>query len=255
MTPSSLVLQMPTAHSPVEVATIRHAAMLLDIPVRNLSLGDLAIARDDLVGGALPVGSVEYVRQAMELAGIKAPDFSCYPAVLGHHMHRRIWRTSKVPGDMDRVFVKPATLTKAFNGFVHIAGQDDCDYDDHDREQLLALRRHSPAPEIWASEPVTWLCEWRYYVMDDQIIGRARYDPDGADDAPEPDPAVIQDCIDLLSPSSAYALDAGVLDTGKTACVETNDGWSIGLYGRALTPTKYLHFLSRRWAELFASSI
>jgi len=254
MTPSSLVLQIPTSHSPVEIATARHAAMLLDIPVRNLSLGDLSVARGDLASGALPVGSVEYVRQAMDLAGIKAPEFSCYPAVLGRHMHRKIWRSSEVPGGMARVFVKPASLTKAFNGFVHIAGQDERDYDDHDREQLAALRRHSPVPELWASEPVTWLCEWRYYVMDDQIIGRARYDADGADDAPAPDLAVIQDCISLLSPSSAYALDAGVLDTGETACVETNDGWSVGLYGRALTPTKYLQFLSRRWADLFSST-
>src|SRR3546814_7795613 len=70
-------------------------------------------------------------------------------------------------------------------------------------------------------------------------LGWARYDPDGADDAPLPDAHDVQQMIrdhhkgEALQERThlcAYSLDVGVLDSGQTALVEVNDAWALGLY-------------------------
>jgi hypothetical protein len=107
---------------------------------------------------------------------------------------------------------------------------------------------------------VRFLSETRLYVLGGQVIGQARYDQDGADDAPEASVLEAARAIVLLARSASTgaagrdnvhcSIDLGVLDTGATALVECNDAWALGLYGRSLHPTHYLALLASRWRQL-----
>lgn len=120
----------------------------------------------------------------------------------------------------------------------------------HDREQHLAFMAMPADAPVWISEPVQWLSEWRYYVANNAVVGRARYDSN-EDEAPEPDEYTVKKCIRDMATSHPYVLDFGVLSTGETALVEANDAWAIGLYAEALSPRDYLYFLRSRWRILF----
>lgn len=228
--------------------------MLLDhsVTVLRSSLAGLSDSRikDVLQSGAgLPVGSVEFIREAMRLCGIDEPVNMSYPPVLTDYLCREVHRVSagQVLGTW---FVKPCA-TKSFTGFVFNTLSDPDSLNEHDRIQydvFMALPAEDP---VWISEPVEFVCEWRYYVMDSKVIGSARYDPDGADEE-MPDQEIVASSVLAMGPG-AYVLDFGVLSTGETALVEANDAWAIGLYERALSPRDYLGFLGARWGELQAT--
>ncbi len=87
------------------------------------------------------------------------------------------------------------------------------------------------------------------------IVGEGRYD-DGPDDAPTPDPAVIQSMLRAFTNSGApagYGLDVGVMDDRRTDMVKVNDGWgSLWLYKGTYSPREYLQPVETRWMEMVA---
>lgn len=245
--------------TPVECRAVAQAAMLLDSPVRvmTLPIEELASRAADLrSGAALPVGTVEYVRAAMQAAGLAEPANMSYPPALNPFLRRDVTqlRAGTVLGTW---FVKPVA-TKTFTGFVFDTMLDPDALDADDREQYDAFMALPPDAPVWVCEPVKWLSEVRYYVLNGRIIGQGRYDPSGADDAPLPDPIVVDAALAALVAAKGHsltcALDMGVLATGSTACVEVNDAWAIGLYGNALHPKDYLEFLITRWKQICAQS-
>lgn len=216
--------------------------------ILNSSLEQLVNHVEVLRKGALPVGSVEFVREAMRLAEIEEPPNISYPEKATSFFHRTIYQ-SQIQNITKRWFVKPIS-TKLFTGFVFDSTQDPSTYNEHDYEQYSIFNSLSKDTLIWVSEPVNWLSEWRYYIAYNEIVGQGRYDPDGMDDAPEPELKVIKQCIRSLQIEHPYTLDFGVLSTGETALVEANDAWAIGLYGKAMAPRDYLYFLRTRWRSL-----
>ena len=226
--------------------------MLMDLPSATAPLEALPRFCEALRAGALPVGSVEYVREAMRLSGVAEPEGLSYPKSLASFLQREVLQVP-VAAVPTRCFVKP-TRTKAFTGFVR---DEACPpRDDHDREQAAAFAR-LPADElVWVSMPVHFLSEWRYYVVEGRLAGAARYDPDGDDGAPPPDARVVAEAIELMRDEAeapvSFAIDFGVLASGVTALVEVNDGWALGLYGRALSPRDYYRLLRSRWDQLRA---
>jgi hypothetical protein len=76
----------------------------------------------------------------------------------------------------------------------------------------------------------------------------------GGDPLIFPDPAAIRAMVDANRPFAprGYAVDVGVLDTGKTGLVELNDGHSLGDYG--MFPARYARLLEARWCELMGTS-
>ncbi len=231
------------------------ACSLLDIPARKCALEGLERFRDVLRAGALPVGSVEFVREAMRLAGICEPQPLSYPLELDRFLGRAV--DISMIGDLrGSVFVKPVT-TKQFTGFVWHEFAPPADYSEHDLEQLLAMRKLPATTPVWVSDRVKFVSEWRYYVRDSRVVGRARYDPEGEKDAPEPDMDVVLAAIREMATSpncpAAYGLDMGVLADGRTVMVELNDAWALGHYGRALEPKDYLGLLAARWAQVLST--
>lgn len=239
-----------------ESRAVRMASMLSDgIKVTNANMEALTEHRTELEQGAVPVGSVEFVRRAMELAGITEPDNLSYPPGCEPYLKRQIWHSTagRALSMTGTRFIKSAQ-TKVFTGFVLDSDAGVLGLDTHDQIQYNALQALMFDAPVWISEPVQWVSEYRYYIMESQSIGRARYDHVESDNAPEPDIGVVKQCIDDLGISHPYALDMGVLASGEAAMVEVNDAWAIGLYGGAMKPQDYVRFLVTRWAGLICST-
>lgn len=246
---SGVLLQVfEDGSSSYEVNKIFQASLTYDIPCLKRQLADLHLHRD-LLRTYLPVGTVEFVQEAMRLLNCVPAPWNCYPDVLRPFLHREVSRTTKGALDLSAdVFVKPAEHLKAFTGFLLQSPSEE-------RHAFDLLPDSTP---VWTAEKVQFLSEYRYYVWDEGFM-RGRYD-DGADDAPEPDERLVGEMATDLSDefryqandalSQPFALDVGVLATGQTALVEVNDAWAIGLYENALSPSEYYRFLLKRWDSI-----
>lgn len=246
MNPELVVLQnRPSA----ETRAVRLACLTNDIPIVNSSIQVLELYGQQLrLGSCLPVGTVEFVRVAMQAAGIREPENMSYPEGAQRFLGRSL-RRMKAGQVLGRWFVKPLA-TKAFTGFVFDSQAGELAYSQADRESLATFLAMPADAPVWLSEPVQFQCEWRFYVQDGRIIGSARYDPTGADDAPAPDTGVVSDCIEATALATPYVIDFGVLQDGKTVLIEVNDAWAVGLYEKALEPLEYVRFLHSRWQSL-----
>ncbi len=239
-----------------ESRAVRMASMLSDgINVSNANLEALTEYLTELQQGAVPVGSVKFVRRAMELAGITEPDNLSYPPGCELYLKRQIWHSTagRALSMTGTRFIKSAQ-TKVFTGFVLDSDACALGLNNYDQIQYNALHALMSDAPVWISEPVRWVSEYRYYIIDSQIIGFARYDQEESDSAPEPNLDVVWQCIADLAIAHPYALDMGVLASGETALVEVNDAWAIGLYGGAMKPQDYVRFLATRWAGLICSA-
>lgn len=256
----SLVLRQLVSSS--ETRAVVQACMLLDIQVRPCAQNRFSEHAQELAKGqVLPVGDVGYVQGAMRATGIEPPQSLSYPSPLHGYLHRRVWQApigdaleiAKNQGGA--VFVKPFAV-KQFTGFVYRPSLELSKLRPADLEQteiLHQLVESVPHELAWFSEPVKFVSEHRYYVCNGAIWGHARYDTEEAEDAPAPDYLTVEKAAAAWQQEGApasYALDFGVLSDGKTALVEANDAWAIGLYANALSPVRYLHFLAARWNEL-----
>lgn len=259
-----------------EILAIAQACLMEGIQRRIVDIEDLERHADDLRSArAMPVGSVEFVRAAMRIAGVQEPADQSYPEVLQDLMLRNA-RLSDAGSILGTWFVKPAHQIKAFTGFVFDTFREREDYPEDQRESYDAFMALEPEQPVWMVDPVRFLSEWRYYFNGQTLLGHARYD-DGPDHAPEPDMQTVIEAAHRLSRqaedgadsrqtgeagqdipcnasrnpcAASFALDFGVLESGETALVEFTDAWAIGLYGKAMRPQTYLSFLQARWSEL-----
>lgn len=127
---------------------------------------DIQIIRQDIDSirpdpDALVVGSVEFIEKYWRITDTKIPENNTYPQEFQEYYHRNITKMPKkyVP---QNVFVKP-TYTKIFTGHVNTTF-------DEEYYNLPDCR------EVWVSDIVNFVAEWRVYVSDYKVIGLARYD-------------------------------------------------------------------------------
>lgn len=245
-----IILQEP---STFETRKVRTAVMLSDgLQAVSATLAGLAQFEGHLRQGALPVGSVEFVRAAMALARVKEPENLSYHPRAKPFLQREVTQVSAgLVRTLGPRFIKPLE-TKLFTGFVYDHAACSTEMEPHIQEQRQAFDAMPADAIVWACLPVIWRSEWRYYVVDGKIKGAGRYDQGECLEAPSPDCQVVEKCINALALAHPYAIDFGVLSTGETALVEVNDSWAIGLYENALTPKQYLDFLYSRWQSLIA---
>lgn len=205
-------------------------------------------------GKALPVGTVDFVRKSMRLAGIREPGSLSYPHPLRFALRRKVLQclAGEVAGHW---FVKPVA-TKRFSGFVLDPRSSPDQWPECDRVEYAVFQSIPPETPVWISAPVCWRAECRYYILDGEIRGYGRYD-DGPDEWPEPDlrkvRAWVRDWASCSGTPVAFSLDAGVLETGETALVECNDAWALGFYTGTLSFSDYILMLSSRWSELLTA--
>lgn len=234
-----------------ESRAISTAAMLLDIPMLSIRTSDLALHKSTLNAGALPVGSVEFMREAMRVCEIQEPQSLSYHESLHELLHREAIQTTVGSLNTKR-FIKPIA-TKTFSGFIYDPAMPIGAYDEHDQKQCRALQVLGSDALIWSVETVKFIAEWRYYVQDGVVIGKGRYGPNELNQVSYPSDLWVQQAIELFQSSSdicAWSLDIGRLENGVLALVEANDAWALGLCERALDPAQYLQFLHARWMQI-----
>lgn len=200
----------------------------------------------DTTQASLVVGGLDFMAAALKQRDIDLPAIESYPPALADFLHRTTWRTTlchvldRVEHGHGAVFVKPAVRAKRFTGFVL---EDGCDW------RLQGVSRREP---VWCSDPVTWLSEWRVYVVRSEVRFIANYD---GNSSIELDRDLVGQAVrrmaDVPGSPMSYAVDFGVLASGETALIEMNDGLAIGAYG--IEGEAYLEMLQDRWDQLTAA--
>lgn len=197
------------------------------------------------VSPATPVvGDVVLVGAALKMCDARVPAPLDYPTQLTPFLQRPLWRarlqdivSQWMNGGGEPVFVKPAVAEKKFTGRL-ISSLDD----------LRALTHHAGTTELWCSPRVTWLSEFRAYIVAGTLTHLAHYagDPNLAVDA-----ETISQAVAALGDAApfGYSLDFGLLDNGLTALVEANDGYGLGAYA-GVPRDDYARLVLGRWCQL-----
>lgn len=193
----------------------------------------IGLHRSDVI-----VGNINHVVMGLRNLGLAEPNPVDYPEEIKDFLGRRIWkdRLNRIWLDDTTwpVFVKPTKqkqfdgkLVKSLTDFVGIGSQEE------DRE-------------IWCSEPVEFVSEYRTFVRYGKMVDCRRYK---GDVTVGPNFTVIQACIDAYrSAPAGYCLDFGVTKDGRTLLIEVNDGFAMGCYG--LHFIDYAKIISARWHEM-----
>jgi hypothetical protein len=210
--------------------------------VLYFDIGDLENNRMELSKDTLVVGTIYCVRTALEKLGCVPPDNLDYPECLYKYLGRKVWRTTmrwlrEQYNDVgDPVFVKPVRVHKAFTGYVVTRYRD-----------LIPTARFDSDMELWASEVVDFVAEYRYFVFEHQVVGVGHY---RGDPLRYPDPSIVTAAVRDYAPEApvAYCIDFGVDKDGRTLLVEVNDGFAFGTYG--LNSLVHVKMLEARWKEM-----
>lgn len=193
-------------------------------------------------------GDMNAMHGAMKQLEIAVPEPNDFPECLSPYFHRRVWKstlgalTSSLEGaEGPSLFAKPAGRRKLFTGRVFSDSSDLC--------HVSGFSRHEP---IWCSDVVSWTSEFRIYVIGTDVVAADHY----SGDAVAPDMAIVREAIHVYRASglapAAYGIDFGLLDSGETALIEANDGYSLGAYQIEAAP--YTDLLFTRWRELVAQA-
>lgn len=200
--------------------------------------GDLA---DDFSRENMVVGYIGDVMNALTKVGVPQPERMDYPKSLEQFYGRKIERG--VLGDIryhhngsKKVFIKPSMEEKLFTGIVWEGTEGD-------RRHVCT---HGDDVEIWISETVNFISEFRCYVLDGEILDVRRYKGIWG---VNPDRNTIESMLKSFTNAPiAHSIDVGVLPDGSTKLVEINDAYALGNYG--LNSYLYAKMLMARWEQL-----
>lgn len=173
------------------------------------------IRRDFPLPGEIPIGSVEFCRDAF---GEHRLDF--YPEFLNNWLHRQVSRVSSGHLLVPR-FVKDATAWKS--DWV---------------SRVMPAGSALAEGDWWVSEPVTFMQEWRYYVANGEVVTTGWY---AGEDDNESAPALDIEWPDGFS----GAVDFGRLDTDEIALVEAHAPFACGWYGEG--HADYARWCAEAW--------
>lgn len=184
------------------------------------------------------VGYIGDIRISLRKFGIEIPYLN-YPEELSKYLGRKVWKSTlyNIANNPENwgVFIKPIYDAKRFTGVVVNSSRD-----------LIACAGSLGDTEVWCSEVVNFVTEWRCFVRYGEILDVKRYKGDWRDSF---DASVIEQAVkDFTSAPKGYGVDFGITDKGETLLIEVNEGYSLGAYG--LESLFYAKLLAARWAEL-----
>jgi ATP-grasp domain, R2K clade family 2 len=195
----------------------------------------------------LVVGGSGAVRHALARLGVKTPAIDDLPEPLAEFRGRKIWPStwgnilSQYCDQGPTVFVKPLDDPKAFRATLISSFRD-----------LIPLSQLAADKPVLVAEPVVFVSEWRFFVLNKQIVGTGCY---SGNPLVFPDPAVVLKAVQSWGSDApaGYGIDFGVVEPGRTLLVEVNEGFSLGCLG--LRPKLYSQILEARWMELLAGAM
>jgi hypothetical protein len=191
----------------------------------------------DLGPEVMVVGFVGDVWNALRKMGRPLPKPMDYPEELRPWLGREVSRSTlgDVRRKLDPFFFKPVE-EKLFTGFVWRSAMGD----------QIRVASLPDETEVWVSDEVEFVSEYRCFVQDDELVGVRHYKGDAF---VAPKKALVLEAIQAFqSGPRAYSLDFGVTDSGETKLVEVNDAYALGHYG--LPSITYARLIDARWEEL-----
>lgn len=111
----------------------------------------------------------------------------------------------------------------------------------------LTLGKVPTGTQVLTSKAVKFIAEYRVYVLHGEVLNVCFYK--GNPLVQTNVEAITQMVSKTKHYAAAYCIDAGVLDTGKTALVELSDFCCVGNYG--LKAIDYAKCIAERWPELW----
>ena len=246
MTTRLIVEERRAGHPAREEALLIQHAEAIGLPVTRMTWKPFVNGRVRPKSGDVFAGSIQFVRRALQSTGNPLPLPNPYPESLSPFLHREVWRSGSLGSVLlarstypdTALFIKPAKRWKLFTGFV---------VDQPNPAELYGVSRHEP---VWCSEVVKFRSEWRVYVINHEVQYVALCDY-GGDRAAAPDMGEITRAIAAYAPVApvAYVMDFFVLNDGRTALIEVNDGFSVGAYDNVPAPV-YFRLIEARWHEM-----
>lgn len=215
-----------------EKRAVRQFAMLSDhAQITSMPLHGIA----GVDPAQCPVGTVEFVKQYAQSCGVTMPAFDSYPLCLrdGGFFKRKI-RQGRFSDANDHEFVKPVNAVKLFTGDIKFRITDTV----------------NDSIEVYISEPVNFVAEWRLYVINGCFCGAARYDDNDNDE--DLGSSFSMAAINAMTASrfANFSLDIGKLANGEYCIVEANDGWALGYYRGDCTVSDYARLIWNRWKDI-----
>lgn len=192
----------------------------------------------ELSSETIVCGYVGDVRHALKVMGLPDPPTIDYPDSLWGHLGREVWRSNveTVLGSTETLFVKPYDRQKLFTGFVKGPA-----FTDKIRLSTVPLEA-----EVWVSEPMEFITEYRTFLMRGVPVGIKHYK---GDPFVTPDRYTVESMVRAwYDQPAACTIDVGVTRDGRTLLIECNDGFAFGNYG--LAEITYARMLEARWRQL-----
>jgi hypothetical protein len=110
-------------------------------------------------------------------------------------------------------------------------------------DDAIRLATYPPDEEVWLSQAIHFVSEYRCYVLKGEILGVHFYKGDWSK---APSRKAVEGAVRAWeSQPVAWTLDVGVTPEGETLLVEVNDGYSFGNYG--MMSTKYAQMMEAWW--------
>lgn len=193
----------------------------------------------DIKDNNIFLGSIQFIHDALTKLHKPIPNLEDYPASLNKFLKRKVWTSTinEIAADPEawNVFVKPKGHRKKFVGRLVQSTKD-----------LVSCGDLEDNIEVWVSEPMQFVAEWRVFVRYGKVLGVRPYRGNWRANF---DYKIIEEAVEAFeNPPIAYTLDFGLTKEQEMALVEFNDGYSLGNYG--LFYIDYAKLLASRWAEL-----
>lgn len=200
------------------------------------------LSKEEIENSLLIEGSVNTIQEALLKIDKKAPEPDYYPENLTSFLNRKVWKTTLSEAQKQLkekpLFIKSHNW-KEMTGISLLPFQSD------------SLNNYPKDMIVWCSEPVSFIAEWRLYVLNNKILACCRYDYSEEEDL-YLNMDVINEAIEINSltkTQKAYVFDWGLTNKNETILVENNDAWAIGAYG-GINYKDYTNLLISRWKEL-----
>lgn len=245
--------------------------------------------------GATPIGSVEFIKHIFSILNIPYKSIDNGFFALKNYLHRNIQQMTlndfyklvldtqlnEQPNQYSpyfnthnnysnqhnnysnlilngEVFIKPLDI-KLFSGFIYRLDNQYCT--DYDKEQASILSNLLTTSQIIVSNPISIKTEYRAYILDNNVVGLARYDNNEEDIEIKHLYDTIQSmCNDYIAYLKiknraipvAFSLDVAITEDNQITYIENNDAWALGLYKCNIKEIDYLLMLTKRWQQIIS---
>lgn len=191
------------------------------------------------------VGSIGLYRKGMSKLGVELSMIPIYDEILPYYKRNIKYGILEevLSADNWPIFVKPLEHHKLFSGMII----------KENGENLHKISYYDKNTPVIFSDVLTFISEWRLFVMEDQIVYGSCYNKNFK---LNPDWAICDDIVSKMKTIQgrpiAYSLDVAITDNNETVIIELNDSYALGSFG--LSSNLYAEMILKRWGQLTSNN-